>query len=184
MTESTARGPFAVVGPSGVGKDTVMEAVAAAHAEVCLVRRIITRDPEAGGESYEAVDPAEFARRKARGAFVLDWQAHGLCYGIPAGIKDDLAQGRVVLFNGSRLMLREALRRFPDLEVLHITARPDVLAERLRARGRESAAEIAERLDRTRIALPDGLLVHEIDNSGDLSDTVAAVCAVLQPVKG
>ena len=67
---------FPVVGPSGAGKDTLM-AAAAARPGVALVRRVITRPAAAGGEDFDGVTPAEFARRRAACDFALDWQAHG-----------------------------------------------------------------------------------------------------------
>lgn len=176
-------GPFAVVGPSGVGKDTVMEAVRSADPRVVLVRRVITRPAAAGGEAFEGVDRAAFAAMKAAGDFALDWEAHGLAYGIPVSIHNDLGAGRPVLFNGSRAMLAEAVKVFPGLRVLSITATNDVLAARLRARGRESEDQITQRLARAKLPLPAGLRVTEIDNSGALDRAVEAVRAALQPVR-
>lgn len=176
-------GPFAVVGPSGAGKDTLMEAARAADPSVVLVRRVVTRPEAAGGEDFQGVTRDGFARMKADGAFALDWEAHGLSYGIPAGLHDDIAAGRKVLFNGSRAMLGEAARVFPGLHVLHVTANDRVLADRLRARGRESEADIAARLARARLPLPGGLNVTEIDNSGALDTALAALLEALQPVR-
>lgn len=176
-------GIFAIVGPSGVGKDTLMEAVAERLPEVHLVRRVITRPAAAGGETFEGVSEVEFAHRLARGDFALHWQAHGLSYGIPATLRDRLTDGETILFNGSRAMLAEAARVFPELTVIHVTARPEVLADRLRGRGRETAQEIAKRLDRARMPLPEGLNTIEIDNSDALEDAVAALVRVVQPVR-
>jgi len=172
---------FAVVGPSGVGKDTLMAAVAARRPDLYLVRRVITRAPDAGGEAFDAVSVPEFERLRAAGAFALDWQAHGLCYGIPIGIDVALAAGRDVLFNGSRGILAEAAARYPGLRVLHVTARPETLARRLAGRGRETVRQIAARLDRAGYALPPGLRVTEIANDGPLEDAVCALLAALQP---
>lgn len=176
-------GIFAIVGPSGVGKDTLMEAVAARLPEVHLVRRVITRPAAAGGENFEGVSEAEFARRLARGDFALHWQAHGLSYGIPATVRDRLAAGETILFNGSRAMLAEAARVFPELTVVHVAALREVLAQRLRERGRETAQEIEKRLDRARMPLPEGLNTIEIDNSGALDEAVAALVRAVQPVR-
>ena len=178
---------FAVVGPSGAGKDTLLLAAHAERPDLHLVRRVITRPEAAGGEAFDGVSVAEFARRRAEGAFVLHWEAHGLHYGIPAEVKDVLARGQDALFNGSRAVLDKAAAMFPELGVIHVSARPDVLAARLAARGREDSAERARRLARADLTLPRGvserLDVFEIDNSGKLEDATAAFLAVLQPVR-
>ena len=173
-------GLFAIVGPSGAGKDTLMEAARARDPAVHLVRRVITRPTEAGGEDFEGVTEAEFARRLAAGEFVLHWRAHGFAYGIPASVRDVLAEGRAVLFNGSRAMLAEAVRAFPELKVIHVTARPEVLRARLEKRGRETSDEIEKRLDRARVSLPLGLDLFEIDNSGDLETALSALLRVVR----
>ncbi len=96
----------------------------------------------------------------------------------------DLAgQGKAVLFNGSRAMLADAVRVLPQLRVIHLTARPDILAQRLADRGRETPDEIAKRLARADLALPDGLDVVEIDNSGRLETAVSAFLNAVQPVR-
>ncbi|KMW58744.1 ATP-binding protein PhnN [Candidatus Rhodobacter oscarellae] len=164
---------IAVVGPSGVGKDTVMQALVAADARLGLVRRVITRPAEAGGEDFVGATEADFAKREAAGEFALSWPAHGLRYGIPNSVRADLDAGRILLANLSRKRLTEAAAAFPGMLVLNLTAAPEVLAARLAARGRETEEDIAKRLTR-RVALPEGLDVLTLDNGGDLEDTVRA----------
>lgn len=171
---------YAIVGPSGVGKDTLMQAAKAARPDLYLVRRVVTRSETAGGEDFEGVSEAEFQHRKAAGAFALDWSAHGLSYGIPTEVTEVIAAGRSVLFNGSRRMLAEAACVFPGLKVINVTARHDVLAARLAARGRESAADIEKRLERSQLSLPEGLDVIELDNSGALEEAVSGLLDVLR----
>ena len=65
----TAGALVGVVGPSGVGKDSVMQALVAARPDLRLVQRVITRPETAGGEPFEGVSEAEFARRRAAGDF-------------------------------------------------------------------------------------------------------------------
>lgn len=173
---------IAVVGPSGAGKDTLMSAAAQARPDIVLIRRVITRRAEAGGEDFEGVTAAEFARRDAAGSFVLTWEAHGLRYGIPATVREDLGAGRSVLFNGSRSVLPEALALFPGLRVILVTAAPEILARRLAARGREAPEDVAARLSRAGFAMPPGLPVTEVRNDGHLSEATAAFLAALQPV--
>ena len=172
-------GLFAIVGPSGVGKDTLMEAAREADPSIVLVRRVITRPSTSGGEDFAGVTRDEFAGLKGKGAFALDWEAHGLAYGIPADIQADLSAGHTVLFNGSRAMLAEAAEAFPGMRVIHVTADDTVLAARLGARGRETPDQIAARLARAALPIPAGLEVIEIDNSGALDDAVAALLSAL-----
>ncbi len=171
---------IAVVGPSGVGKDSVMNALCQAVHGMQRCRRVITRAPEAGGEDYEAVNENVFNSRARAGAFVLWWDAHGLSYGIPTSVHETLASGCDVVANLSRRKLVEAHRTFDPFLVLSISASPDVLARRLETRGRESAADRQARLGRAAPTLPDGLPVVEIDNSGALDDAVRQAVAALK----
>lgn len=159
---------FAVVGPSGAGKDTLLAGALTARPDLRVLRRTITRPTSAGGEDFEGVSDAEFARRLATGEFALHWQAHGLNYAIPHP-----PPGGVTIFNCSRQMLADAARVFAGLRVINVTASPEVLAQRLAARGREDAADIASRLARE-APLPAGLPVTTVVNDGAVADGVAA----------
>ncbi len=172
---------IAVVGPSGVGKDSVMRALATRDPRFVLARRVITRPAEAGGEDHIAATPGHFAALDRSGGFALSWQAHGLSYGIPVIVDQQLALGNDVLANLSRSVLTAARDRFDRFMVLSLTAPAEVLAQRLAARGRESAAEIAARLRRTPSDLPPGLQVVTVDNSGPLQQTVAGILSRIQP---
>lgn len=172
---------YAIVGPSGVGKDTLLSEVLQRRPDMHWVRRVITRPESAGGEPFEGVTEAEFAQRLDSGEFALHWPAHGLSYGIPKSELAALEQGRDVIFNGSRAALKAAAESFPDLTVFGITASPEVLAERLAARGRESKEDILQRLNRNTPDYPSELTVIEIDNSGPLEDGVQAMVAALAP---
>lgn len=174
---------IAVVGPSGVGKDTVMRALLQARPEMHLVRRVITRQADAGGEAFDAVDEAGFRQMAERGAFLLHWEAHGLHYGIPARVRQILQTGGDAMVNLSRGVLAEAADRVPRLVVIHLTADPAVLAARLAERGREDAPDIARRLARADSALPPGTEAIAIDNGGALDDTVARILAALNPAR-
>lgn len=171
---------IAVVGPSGVGKDSVMAGIKAAAPEVRLVRRTITRAPELGGEDYDPISPEAFERAARAGAFCVHWEAHGMRYGIPADVPDDLARGTDCLANFSRSALLKARAAMPDMRVLNITATPATLANRLAARGRESAEEIAARLRQAEKPLPEGLDVITVSNDGALETTVKEALRALR----
>ena len=169
---------FAVVGPSGAGKDTLIAGVCG-DGGPHWVRRVVTRPAKPGGEPFEGVSEAEFRHRQAADAFLLHWRAHGLAYGLPRSEFSPLAEGRDVLFNGSRAILAQAATAFPGLRVIHVTAPPEVLAARLATRGRESAAQIAERLARA-APLAQGLPVITIENDSTPEAGIARLRAALQ----
>lgn len=167
-----------VVGPSGAGKDSLI-AYAKRHfsgqagAERCpvhFVQRIITRAADAGGEDHCPASPSEFDDLKAAGRFAVDWDAHGLSYGIPHDVHRWLSNGGVVIANGSRSILPRFAQVFPRLLVVNVTARPEVLADRLEARGRESREDILQRLQRSPPDIRGDFSVVTIDNSGPLEE--------------
>lgn len=171
---------IAVVGPSGVGKDTVMEKMASAGSSVHLAQRVITRPTEAGGESFLTASEIAFDRQVARGDFALWWAAHGLRYGIS---KDTLrVPCDVILVNLSRGVLDKARAQFTSFAVLSLTADVATLAKRLAARGRETAPQVAARLARAETARPTGPDVIEIANDGPLETTVARALAAIYRV--
>ena len=171
---------FAVVGPSGAGKDTLLAGVCRDGGPY-WVRRVITRPESAGGEPFEGVTQSSFATREARGEFALIWRAHGLAYAIPKAELAALAEGRDVVFNGSRAALGRAMAAFPGLQVILVTAPTEVLAERLAARGRESVGQIAARLAREVEPMPRGIPVIEVVNDASPEEGIARLRAALLP---
>lgn len=171
-----------VIGPSGAGKDSVLQGLRGqwpAQSAVHWAQRTITRPADAGGEQHEPADAAGFERLRQAGAFAMHWRANGLDYGVRHAELLPLADGRWVMVNGSRGWLSELLARWPEATVVHIGASPEVLARRLAARGRETAQAVAERLARqVPVQLPPGAI--DIRNDGALADAVAALAQALQ----
>lgn len=159
---------IAVVGPSGAGKDTIIDYAREKLLDdsgVEFVRRVITRPSDAGSEDHDTLADAAFDEAEKQGAFALSWPAHGLKYGLPASVDRTIADGRVAIANLSRGALPALRLRYANIAVVEITARHDILAERLSARGRESRGEVLARLART-APVDGGTDVITIDNSG------------------
>lgn len=184
MNDNQEPGLFvAFVGPSGVGKDSLLrgvcQAMAASHGAV-LARRVITRPADPALEDHDSLDEAGFAAAKARGDFCLSWDAHGLSYGIPKELVDVVDAGALVLANLSRGVLDEGRKSFPHFLVLSITAEPHVRAERLAGRGRESGADIEARLARAIVQEPSGGDVIPVTNNGTLDVAVDSACQAIK----
>ncbi|QND67395.1 phosphonate metabolism protein/1,5-bisphosphokinase (PRPP-forming) PhnN [Mesorhizobium loti] len=159
----------AVVGPSGAGKDTVIGYARTRFAEETrleFVRRVITRPSDAASEDHDTLADAAFVEAEADGAFAISWEAHGLRYGIPADVDWSVANGRVAVANVSRAIIPSLRERYANLAIVEITASPEVLAERLAMRGRESRGEVLARLARSATMNLSGPGVTSIDNSG------------------
>jgi len=169
-----------VMGASGAGKDSLIAharrfcgqpEASSAHLPLFFARRYITRPADAGGEEHTSLSLEEFALYSGLGLFALQWESHGLHYGIRTDINDHLAQGHTVVMNGSRAYLPHAARLYPSLTPLLITVRPDALRARLEARNRETPAQIEERLSGALMPLPEYPSLVRLDNSGDFSET-------------
>jgi thymidine phosphorylase len=166
---------FLVVGPSGVGKDTLIDAARArleGDPDFLFQRRAVTRPAGSIGEDHEPMSAAAFDAAEAAGAFFVSWRAHGLAYGIRRTALDALANGQNVVVNVSRGVVRTIAARVPGTIVLSVTAPPEVVRARLEARGREDAADVAARLARS-VPLDDAARVIEVSNDGSLEIGVA-----------
>ena len=178
-----ARGTlFLVVGPSGAGKDTLIEGARAAlesGGAYVFPRRAITRPAGAGGEDHEALSPEGFAECEAEGGFFATWHAHGLDYGLPGCISATLESGRHVVANVSRAILAEVAERVVPTVTVEVTAPPEIRARRLADRAREDEADTARRLAREGAPFPDGIPVRRVVNDGTPEEGIARFVAAL-----
>lgn len=171
-----------VVGPSGVGKDTLLDGARlefADDARFYFVRRAITRPADAGGEDHEAVSEAEFERRASAGDFFVTWQAHNLWYGVPAMVIEQLDAGRNVVLNASRRSIAEIAERYRHVHVISIDAPSAIIEQRLRERGREDEANIIKRRARGPAGRAEGVTYTTVMNGGTIDDGVAQIVATM-----
>lgn len=169
-----------VVGPSGAGKDTLIDLARAACADdstIVFPKRAVTREASSF-EDNESVSPADFAQGLVRGAFAVHWQAHGLYYGLPRSIVEDIRAGHTVVANVSRAVIASCRETFANVTVVSVTAPPDVLAQRLAGRARDSDGKLEDRLRR---AVPDAVFDVVINNVGRAEDHAAELLKVIKP---
>ncbi len=170
-----------VAGPSGAGKDTLIDGVrtlCATEHDVVFPRRLVTRVPSTA-EQHDHLDDDAFDRAAKRGDFAFWWQAHGLKYAIPRSIDDDIRAGRAVVCNVSRTIVSQARERYANVEAVLITAPTDRLAARLTARSRSSDGAIVERLRRNE-ELAHFAADHVIENIGPSESGVVALLGIIR----
>jgi ribose 1,5-bisphosphokinase len=185
--ESQSGALILVAGPSGAGKDTLISAARdslAGNPDFVFPKRFITRQGQIG-EDHVRVSRREFEQLHADGRFFLCWDAHGLSYGISSSALIDLEAGRCVIVNVSRRIIAEARTRWTNTHVISVIVAAGVLRDRLRSRGRESEAEIEERIRRAfdpACAIPAP--AHVLDNSGALHDAAAQFTTLVLTLSG
>ena len=145
--------PLLVVlsGPSGVGKDAVLERMkrlgSPYHFAVTATTRPM-REGEREGEHYHFVARAEFERMIAHGE-LLEWaEVYGNLYGVPrAQVDRALSEGRDVLVKVD-VQGAKTIRGLDPEAVLVFLAPPSMeeLARRLTSRGTEAEDAMRRRL--------------------------------------
>jgi guanylate kinase len=154
-----------VSGPSGVGKDSVIEALRREprdpdyhYVVTCTTRP--RRQYEVDGVHYHFLEPAEFARLRDGGELLEANEVHGNWYGTPrADVRDALRHGHDVILKidvqGAAMVKQtvpDALLIFlvpPSLEDLfgRLQARATESADELDVRQRNAALELARQED-------------------------------------
>lgn len=160
---------FVLVGPSGSGKDTVinwLRSHLAGQTDILFVRRIVTRISDSDHEDHETMSEEAFRRARDSGAFALSWQAHDLHYAIPVSVIDHLDRAGIAIVNGSRRALNEMEAVFDRLRIIHLDVDPAVLAERLALRSRGSDTSLSARLAQGTMEFNTRAPVIHVSNDG------------------
>ncbi|MFZ6773737.1 phosphonate metabolism protein/1,5-bisphosphokinase (PRPP-forming) PhnN [Undibacterium sp. SXout7W] len=161
---------FYVVGPSGAGKDSLLQWVRArlpADRRIHFAQRVITR-PCHDSEDHFPVTQEQFWQQASAGEFCMHWQANQLHYGIRRHIEAHLRCGQDVVVNGSREYVPQLRLRFPEAQIIWIEADATLIQERIARRQRETGAALLHRVQRAQQFTADNDNIHKIDNSGTI----------------
>ncbi|MBT8213872.1 MAG: guanylate kinase [Acidimicrobiia bacterium] len=173
-----------VSGPSGVGKTSVVNGVAArlpVHFSVSATTRA-PRPGETDGVEYFFVDREEFERRIDAGD-LLEWAEYGAnLYGTPrVAVEQQLAAGYDIILDIENRGAAQIRASFADA-VLVFVAPPSLesLEQRLRDRGDTSEQDVRRRLAVAAEQIDEAtrLYDHVIVNE-HLSDAISAVVDIL-----
>lgn len=143
---------FVVSGPSGAGKDTLVEALLARLPRLAYSVSATTRDPRPGeeeGKHYFFLSKDEFVRRRAADGF-LEWREYNNnLYGTPRDyVERSLTEGYDLIMKPEVNGALAIKRAFPDAVLIFLAPdRFSNLRTRLLARRTETTEEIARRLE-------------------------------------
>lgn len=165
-------------GPSGVGKDTVIDAWRAHDPRVTRVVAYTTRAPRAGeteGVDYRFVTVDRFLEHEKAGDFLEAKEVHGNHYATPLRDMEALLEaGRIAVLKIDVQGALAAMDLRPDaVSVFLLPPDADELARRLRDRGTDDDAAVARRLENARgeLALAERY-THKIVND-DVTNVVS-----------
>jgi guanylate kinase len=176
-----------ISGPSGVGKDTIIEALKGRHRQHRGPRRhdhhfvvtCTTRPPRPGevdGMSYHFMDRASFEALKESDE-LLEWaEVHGNLYGTPrAEVADSLARGVDVVLKIDVQGAQKVKERVQDAILIFVVPPSmEALFRRLRSRATESAEQLELRQRNAAIELArQGDYDHVVVNEDDQVERTA-----------
>lgn len=183
-----------ISGPSGVGKDTIIEALKKRHrghqgprkhdhhfVVTCTTRR--PRQGEVDGLSYHFVSPERFHEMKDAGD-LLEWaEVHGNWYGTPRReVAEYLAKGQDVVLKIDVQGAQKVKDRVEDAILIFVVPPSlETLFKRLRARATESAEELEIRQRNAAIELARaGDYDHVVTNEeGQVNRTAVAIDKII-----
>lgn len=142
-------------GPSGVGKDTLLEAWTKEDPRVERVVAYTTRAPRPGetdGVDYHFVSEERFHELENHGAFLESKNVYGNFYATPlTDMERLLDEGKVAVLKIDVQGALEAMDLRPDALTIFVSPPDEAeLERRIRERGTDDPAAIAKRLEKAR----------------------------------
>lgn len=174
---------FIVAAPSGAGKSSLVNAVLAKEPGIVLSISFTSRAPRPGerhAEHYHFIEAAAFEEMVAAGDFFEHALVHGDWKGTARqSVEPQLSAGRDVLLEIDWQGARQVRSKIPDaVSVFILPPSRAALEERMRKRGQDSEAVIAQRLAAAREEMShygefDYVIVNEV-----FETAVAEMCSI------
>jgi guanylate kinase len=175
---------FVVSSPSGGGKGTLIQLVLRNIRQVGYSVSYTTRSPRPGetnGREYFFVEPETFKEMIARDEF-LEWaQVHGKLYGTGRSqVINELKAGRDIILEVDVQGAASVRKLIPDsVSIFILPPSPQLLRERLTARGTDSDEELELRLRNAPEELKDYSAFDYVIINDDANRAAAKMSAVI-----
>lgn len=176
-----------VSGPSGAGKDSIVEALIQRGLPLRMAITATTRSPRPGeqdGVDYHFVSPEEFGRMIADDQ-LLEWaEVYGNRYGVPrAQVREALERGESVIVRTDVQGVAN-IRRIEPTALTIFVAPPSMesLEKRLTARGGIDGAGVRRRLEeaRSEMHLADGFDFTVVNEDGGVAAAVDRTAEIIE----
>jgi guanylate kinase len=185
---------FIVAAPSGAGKSSLVNAVLAREPGICLSISFTSRGPRPGerhAQHYHFISKAEFEAMIAAGDFFEHALVHGDYKGTARqSVEPQLAAGKDVLLEIDWQGARQVRAKVPDaVSVFILPPSKDALEHRMRHRGQDTEAVIAQRLANAREEMShvgefDFVIVNEDFETATCElHAVFTACRLRQPIQ-
>lgn len=178
-----------ISGPSGVGKDTIIEAMQRRepphprHYVVTVTTRA-RRPKEIDGVSYHFLSLHDYKRLVAAQGLLEASEVHANCYGTPRDqVQSSLSAGRDAILKIDVQGAHKVREKVPDALLIYVVPPTfEVLRERLLGRSTETSAELEIRLRNAEYELSkqheyDHVVVNETDQIDSTAERIDAVIA-------
>lgn len=171
--------------PSGAGKTTITRRILERDAELTISVSVTTRPQRPGeidGVHYHFIDKAEFDRRVAANQLLEYATVFGNSYGTPRGpVEASLAAGRDVVADVDWQGTQQLQQNFRDNMVSVFVLPPslDELERRLRSRAQDSAAVVAERMEKAADEMSHWAEYDYVIVNDRLEESIAHVATIL-----
>jgi guanylate kinase len=177
-----------ISGPSGVGKDTIIDALRRRSRErdyhfvvTCTTRS--ARPGEVDGVSYQFLSQERFHELKAAGELLEATNVHGNWYGTPRSqVTQALAAGLDVILKIDVQGAQTIKKRIPDAVLIFVVPPSlETLFQRLKARATESVdeLELRQRNAAVELARQDDYDYVVVNETGEVEPTAARIDEII-----
>ncbi len=183
--------PMVVVlsGPSGVGKDTVLDRMKRSGGSMYFAVTATTRprrSQEVDGVDYHFVSRDKF-RAMIDGGELLEWaEVYGNLYGVPKNqVRESLQQGHDVVIKVD-IQGAETIKRLIPQALLIFVSPPsmEALEKRLRKRSTESASDLQRRIATARQEMDKQRLFDYVVVNEEVGRAVSEINDIIDKEKG
>ena len=176
---------FIIAAPSGGGKTTLCREVRKRFSDMLYSVSYTTRklrDGEQEGTDYHFIDQTDFENRIAAGKWAEWALVHANYYGTSADFLDKgLSDGRDILLDIDVQGTRQILERYANsVAIFVLPPSLEVLRQRLKTRGTDSAKSIAVRLRNAEKEMDQQDLYHHVIVNDQLSKAVTELISIIE----